>query len=101
MNRQELLKGETGERANLEAVYKWILWEMSYEDFSKLAKLTFYDHNGGYPFEYKYMVDKKHDSKNSREECIKYLAYKLIQNIATEGVELMDTGLIPKEVRLF
>ena len=88
MNMQELLKGETGERANLEAVYKWILEEMSYEDFSKLTKLTFYDHNGGYPFGYKYMVDKKRDSKKAREEYIKYLAYKLIQNIDTEGVEL-------------
>lgn len=101
MNIQELLKGETGERANLKAVYKWILKEMSYEDFSKLAKLTFYDHNGGYPFEYKYMVDKKRDSKKAREEYIKYLAYKLIQNLDTEGVELMNTGLIPKEIRLF
>ncbi len=43
MNIQALLKGETGERANLKAVYKWILEEMGYEDFSKLAKLTFYD----------------------------------------------------------
>lgn len=101
MNIQELLKGETGERANLKAVYKWILEEMSYEDFSKMAKLTFYDHNGGYPFEYKYMVDKKHDSKKGREEYIKYLAYKLIQNLDTDGVDLMNTGLIPKEIRLF
>lgn len=101
MNIQELLKGETGERASLKAVYKWVLGEMSYEDFSKLAKLTFYDHNGGYPFDYKYMVDKKRDSKKAREEYLKYLAYKLIQNIATDGVELMNTGLIPKEIRLF
>ena len=88
MNIQELLKGETGERANLRAVYKWILEEMSYEDFSKLAKLNFYEHNCGYPFSYQYMVDKKHDSKKAREEYIKYLAYKLIQNIATDGVGL-------------
>lgn len=101
MNKQELLKGEIGERANLKAVYKWILTEMDYEDFEKLAKLTFYDHNGGYPFEYKYRVDKKHDSKKGREEYMKYLAYKLLQNLDTEGVELMNTGLIPKEVRLF
>lgn len=88
MNIQALLKGETGERANLKAVYKWILEEMSYEDFSKLAKLNFYEHNGGYPFNYKYMVNKKADSKKAREEYIKYLAYKLIQNIATDYVEL-------------
>lgn len=88
MNRQELLKGETGERANLKAVYKWILKEMSYEDFSKFARLNFYDYKGGYPFDYRYMVDEKHDSKKAREEYIKYLAYKLIQNIATDGVEL-------------
>ena len=100
MDKQELLKGETGERANLKAVYKWILEEMSYEDFERLAKLTFYDHNGGYPFEYKYMVDKEPDSKKAREEYIKYLAYKLIQNISTEGVELLNTVLVPREVRL-
>lgn len=87
MNIQELLKGETGERANLKAVYKWILKEMSYEDFSKFAKLKFYDRNGEYPFNYIYMIDKEHDSKKAREEYIKYLAYKLIQNIATDGVE--------------
>lgn len=101
MNIQELLKGGTGERANFKAVYKWILEEMSYEDFFKLAKLNFYEHNGGYPFEYKYMVDKKRDSKKAREEYIKYLAYKLLQNLDTDGVELMNTGLIPKEIRLF
>lgn len=88
MNIQKLLKGETGERANLKAVYKWVLKEMSYEDFSNFAKLKFYSHNGGYSFGYEYMVDKKHDSKEAREEYIKYLAYKLIQNIATDGVEL-------------
>lgn len=101
MDRQKLLKGETGERANLKATYKWILTEMSYENFSKLAKLNFYDHNSGYPFGYNYRVDKKHDSKKGREEYMKYLAYKLSQNLDTEGVELINTGLIPKEVRLF
>ena len=88
MNIQALLKGETGERANLKAVYKWILEEMSYEDFSKFAKLNFYDSKPGHPFSSQYMVDEKHDSKKAREEYIKYLAYKLIQNIATDGVEL-------------
>lgn len=101
MNIQALLKGETGERANLKATYKWILEEMDYEDFRKLARLAFYDHNGGYPFEYKYMVDKEHDSKKGREEYLKYLAYKLVQNITTDGVELFNTGLLPKGVRLF
>ena len=89
MNIQTLLKGETGERANLKVVYKWILREMSYEDFYKFARLNFYDYNGTYyHFDYRYMADKKHDSKKAREEYIKYLAYKLIQNIATDGVEL-------------
>lgn len=101
MDKQELLKGETGERANLKATYKWILEEMDYEDFRRLARLTFFDYNGGYPFEYKYMVDKKHDSKKGREEYMKYLAYKLLQNLDTEGVQLMSTGLIDKDVRLF
>lgn len=88
MNIQALLKGETGERANLKATYKWILEEMDYEDFRKLARLTFFDYNGGYPFSYQYMIDKERDNKKAREEYLKYLAYKLVQNIATDGVEL-------------
>lgn len=99
MDKQELLKGEIGERANLKATYNWILEEMSYDDFSKLVRLTFYDYNGGYPFDYTYGVNKKRDNKKAREEYIKYLAYKLLQNLDTDGVELMNTGLILKEIR--
>lgn len=88
MNIQALLKGETGERANLKATYKWILEEMGYEDFCKLAKLNFHDNKAGYPFSYQYMIDKERDNKKAREEYLKYLAYKLVQNIATDGVEL-------------
>lgn len=101
MNMQELLKGETGERANLKATYKWILEEMDYEDFRKLARLNFHNNRAGYPFVYTYMIDKERDNKKTREEYLKYLAYKLIQNIATDGVELFNTGLLPKGVRLF
>lgn len=99
MNKQKLLEGEIGERANLKATYNWILEEMSYDDFYKLAKLMFYDHNCDYPFDYRYMVNKKCDSKKAREEYIKYLAYKLLQNLDTDGVELINTGLFPKEFR--
>lgn len=86
------LKGkETGERLDLKQTYEWILNEMSYEDFRKLAELRFKDCqpcHTEYEFSYRYMTDEKHDSKKTREEYLKYLAYKLIQNLATEGVEL-------------
>lgn len=84
------LKGkEMGERLDLKLTYKWILNEMSYEDFCKLFVLRFekkrYD-KVEYCFEYSYITEK--DSKEARENFLKYLAYKLIQNLATNGVEL-------------
>ena len=84
------LKGkEMGERLDLKLTYKWILNEMSYEDFCKLFVLRFenkrYD-KVEYCFEYSYRPEK--DSKEARENFLKYLAYKLIQNLATNGVEL-------------
>lgn len=85
------LKGkETGERLDLKQTYKWVLNEMSYEDFCKLFILRFKDEHYGeevdYEFEYSYRPEI--DSKEAREEYLKYLAYKLIQNLATSGVEL-------------
>lgn len=85
------LKGkEEGERLNLKQTYKWVLEEMSYEDFRKLARLAFMNHRVlvPYPFDYRYEVEKKGDSKKAREEYLKYLAYKLVQNLFTDGVEL-------------
>jgi len=84
----ELLKGETGERANLKRAYKWVLNEMSYEDFSAFAKLEFVNTNPPYPFNYQYRVEKEHDSPSAREDYLKYLMYKLIQNLDTKGVKL-------------
>lgn len=85
---RKLTKGETGERVNLKEAYKWILNNMSYEDFYKFAQLHCFSDRGAYCFDYVYMVDKEHDTKKTREEYIKYLLYKLIQNLATPGVEL-------------
>ena len=84
------LKGkEMGERLDLKLTYKWILNEMSYEDFCKLFVLRFekkrYD-KVEYCFEYSYITEN--DSKEARENFLKYLAYKLIQILATNGVEL-------------
>ena len=89
MDIKKLLKGKEGERANAKEVYKWILDGMKYEDFCKIARLDFFDNNGGYPFNYQYMVDKNHDCKEAREDFIDYLCYKLIQNLDTNGVELI------------
>ena len=90
MKKMVELKGkEEGERLDLKLTYKWILNEMSYEDFRKLFVLRFenkrYD-EVEYTFEYSYRPGK--DSAEARENFLKYLAYKLIQNLATNGVEL-------------
>jgi len=84
----ELLKGEEGERVNLKRAYKWVLNEMEYEDFEAFAQLSFYDMTGMYGFGYKYCVNKEHDSPSAREDYLKYLLYKLIQNIDTPHVKL-------------
>ena len=90
MKKMVELKGkEEGERLNLKLFYKWILNDMSYEDFCKLFVLRFenkrYD-KVEYCFEYSYRPEQ--DSSEARENFLKYLAYKLIQNLATNGVEL-------------
>lgn len=92
MNYEKLIKlkgKETGERLDLKQTYKWALNEMSYEDFCKLFVLRFEnkrDDEVEYTFEYSYRAEK--DSKKAREDYLKRLAYKLIQNLATDGVEL-------------
>lgn len=93
MNYEKLMKlkgDKTGERLDLKQTYKWLLGDMEYEDFKKLTTLRFICHytNPAYPFQYEYMVSKKDDSKRAREEYLEYLAYKLIQNLMTESVEL-------------
>lgn len=85
------LKGkEKGERLDIKQVYKWLLEDMDYEDFRKLTTLNFSNTRAGEPyvFSYRYMREKKHDSKKTRQDYLKYYFYKLIQNIYTEGIDL-------------
>lgn len=84
----ELHRGEEGERFNLEKTYEWILDEMSYKDFRAFATLHFVDTIRGYSFSYKYMVDEEHDTPSAREDYLKYMMYKLVQNIETPSVKL-------------
>lgn len=82
----ELKQGEVGERVNLKAGWEWILTEMPYEEFSALAKLDF----GGFaPAHYRYCISKEHDTKETREDYVKYALYKLIQNLGTSGMHLI------------
>lgn len=85
---QKLIKGEKGERANLKAGYNWIISKMSYSDFCKFARLDFLDERRGHSFSYEYMIAEEHDTKKTREEYLKYLVYKLVQNIMTENIKL-------------
>lgn len=86
----ELRKGESGERLNLKKSYEWVINEMDYKDFRRLAVLRF---RGSCSFRYKYMVDEEHDSPAAREDYLKYLMYKLIQNLETPSVELESEDL--------
>lgn len=86
----ELRKGESGERLNLKKSYEWIINEMDYKDFRRLAVLRF---RGSYSFRYKYMVDEEHDTPEAREDYLKYLMYKLVQNLETPSVELESEDL--------
>lgn len=86
MTISELMKGETGERANLKKGLKWVLNEMEYEDFKKVFVLNF--HTINYPFQYNYHITKEDDTPKAREEYLKYLMYKLVQNIMDDGVSL-------------
>lgn len=86
----KLQAGEIGERVKLREAYKWILHDMEYGDFCLLANLGFVDKNDGYPFRYQYMVPEETDSPSAREEYLKYLMYKLVQNLCTPFVELED-----------
>ncbi len=84
----KLHEGEEGERFNLKRSYEWILNEMSYKDFRAFATLRFVDTGDGYNFSYKYMVTEEHDTPSAREDYLKYMMYKLVQNIETPAVEL-------------
>lgn len=86
----KLHEGEDGERLNLKRTYDWILNEMSYEDFRRLAVLRF---RGPYSFRYAYMVSKEKDTPKAREDYLKYLMYKLVQNLETPSVELESEDL--------
>lgn len=93
MDYEKLMKlrgKEEGERLDIKQVYKWVLEDMDYEDFRKLTTLNFTNKRAGetYDFSYRYMCDKKHDSKKARQDYLKYYFYKLVQNINTEGIDL-------------
>lgn len=89
MNKDELLRHDKCERAYLDEVYKWILKELDYESFTKLAQLRCVDENGQ-PFTYFYRVRAERDTPKAREDYLEYLAYKLLQNVSTPGVRLRD-----------
>lgn len=86
----ELHEGEDGERLNLKKTYEWIINEMDYKDFKRLAVLRF---RGSYPFKYKYMRTEEKDTPEAREDYLKYLMYKLVQNLETPSVELESEDL--------
>lgn len=81
---------EKDEHFDLKRMHKWILSSMPYDDFCKFARLNFKCNrtNDPYPFSYSYVVEPKDDTPKAREDYLKYLAYKLYQNLSTKGIEL-------------
>ncbi len=87
------LKGkETGEALDLKKTFKWILTTMPYDDFKKLAKLSFTNKRVDAPYDFRYIYDKspEKDTPRAREDYLKYLAFKLYQNLTCDGVELKE-----------
>lgn len=86
-----LKHNEEGEAFDLKRFYKWLLNSMPYEDFVNFAKITFVNkipNTTFYDFTYHYEISPKVDTPRTREKFLKYLAYKLYQNLSTEGIEL-------------
>lgn len=75
----ELKNGKDGERLDIKKTFKWIMEDMSYDDFEKLARLTFQSTTG--PFTYRYRINEKADSPATRKDYVEYLCYKLVQNL--------------------
>ena len=85
------LKGkETGEAFDLKRFSKWVLNSMPYDEFRKLMKLSFINNMVDVPYDFTYEYLPKYDTPKARENYLKYLAYKLYQNLCTEGIELKD-----------
>lgn len=85
-----LKRKETGEALDIKRTYKWILNSMPYDDFVKLMKLSFINKTPReYKFTYHYEMSPKNDTPAAREKYIKYLCFKLYQNLCTGGVELV------------
>ena len=64
---------------------------MPYEDFVKIVKIIFVNkipNTTIYEFTYEYRVQPEKDTPKAREDFLKYLAYKVYQNLLTEGIEL-------------
>ncbi len=80
---------ETGEHLDIERTFEWMLKEMPREDFEKIARLGFRVKGpDGYNFCYQYRPGGK-DTPEARLDFIKYLLYKLVQNLSDERVELI------------
>lgn len=85
-----LKHNEEGEHFDLKRFHKWVINTMPYGDFCKFATLRFMNNRvvSSYLFEYDYLVEPKDDTPKAREDYLKYLAYKMYQNLSTEGIEL-------------
>lgn len=89
----EKLKGKnTGEAFDIDMSIKWLIYHMPYEDFVKFTTLRFENFRTETPhsFSYIYGIKEKDDTAKTRRNYLRYYFYKLYQNLATDGIELIQ-----------
>lgn len=86
-----LINKKKGEAFDLKRARKWLVNSLPYPDFVKLTTVRFRN-NGpakSYTFSYFYNIDVINDTPAKREKYLEYLYYKIYQNLATEGIDLL------------
>lgn len=86
-----LINKKKGEAFDLKRARKWLVNSLPYPDFVKLTTVKFKNNRvtKSYTFGYIYNISAKDDTPAKREKYLEYLYYKIYQNLATEGIDLL------------
>lgn len=82
---------KSGEAFDLKRARKWLVNSLPYPDFVKLTTVRFKNNRvaKSHTFSYFYNIDVINDTPAKREKYLEYLYYKIYQNLATEGIDLL------------
>lgn len=85
-----LKQNKTGERFDLKRGIKFLITNLSYDEFVKLTTIWFKCNRvpKSYRFNYHYDVLEKDDTTKRWIDYLEYLCYKIYQNLTTNAVEL-------------